>query len=203
MTAFRFNQRRTRRWWYAGATLMAAALFAVFFVVGAGAVTGSPSGFESGDGNMTLQTTDGTTTDWNCFTNQAGFAANGAQPPVGQCNQTSGATQTWADGGTTGVGTTEFQFKSGTKFDDPCVTINSGNNPPKDEWTNIAEYTEASTATNSDGGHDLFFYGASIRPVTNGNTSGNIYFSQSTTGCHTVGDVPADAWFDSRAALPR
>ena len=191
MTAFRFHQRRTRRWWYAGATLMAAALFAVFFVVGAGAVTGSPSGFESGDGNMTLQAASGT--DWNCFQGTTGpggsaFATLASGTPAG-CTVTSGATQTWADGGTTGVGTSEFQFKSGTKFDDPCVTINSGNNPPKDEWSNIAEYTEASTATNSDGGHDLFFYGASIRPVTNGNTSGNIYFSQSTTGCHTVGDV--------------
>jgi len=162
---------------------MAAALFAVFFVVGAGAVTGSPSGFESGDGNMTLQTTDGTKTDWNCFTNQAGFAGNGAQPTAGQCNVTSGATQTWADGGTTGVGSTELQFKSGTKFDDPCVVINTGSSPPKDEWTNIAEYTEAAS------NNDLFFYGASIRPVTNGNTSGNIYFSQSTGACHTVGDV--------------
>src|SRR5882724_6080418 len=114
MTAFRFNQRRTRRWWYAGATLMAAALFAVFFVVGAGAVTGTPSGFESGDGNMVLNgavTNPPTATDWNCFQGTTGstgsaFATLASGTPPG-CKVTSGATQTWADHGTTSVGTIE------------------------------------------------------------------------------------------------
>jgi hypothetical protein len=148
------------------------------------AVPASPSGFESGDGNMVLDATN--MTDWNCFQGSPGFQASanyGNNFGKGDCHVTTGATQTWADGGTTSVGTSEFQFKSGTKFDDPCVTINTGSNPPKDEWTNIAEFTEA--AANK----DLYFYGASIRPKVNGNTSGNVYFSQTTNGCHTVGDI--------------
>ncbi|TML77424.1 MAG: hypothetical protein E6G12_04210, partial [Actinobacteria bacterium] len=131
-----------------------------------------------------------TSTDWNCFagaTNTAGFSTSVASPTG--CKATTGATQTWADHGTTSVGTTEDQFKSGTKFDDPCVTLNSGNNPPKDEWTNIVEYTEADPNLNSDQGHDLYFYGGTIRPKVNGNVSGNVYFSQKTNGCHTIGDV--------------
>jgi hypothetical protein len=161
--------------------MLAVAAAAALFVAGASAVvSNSPSGFESSDGNMVLDNTDGLHTDWNCFVGSGGF-----QPgtPNSKCNVTAGATQTWADGGTTSVGTSEFQFKSGTKFDDPCVTINTGSSPPKDEWTNIAEYLEA--APNK----DLYFYGASIRPVVNGNSSGNVYFSQTTNGCHTPGDI--------------
>ena len=175
---------RRRRWLFLCTTVVAFAV-AAFFIAGAGAVTGTPSGFESGDGNMTLL--GGSGTDWNCFQGTTGPGgstfATLASTPAG-CTVTSGATQTWSDGGTTGVGSTENQFKSGSKFDDACVVINAGNNPPKDEWTNIAEYTESAPTTN-----DLYFYGASIRPVVNGNTSGNIYFSQTSNGCHTVGDV--------------
>jgi hypothetical protein len=160
------------------------ALVALLLPASSGAVAGSPSQFESGDGNMVLNAS--LNTDWNCFQGTPGFQASanyGGTFTKADCKATTGATQTWADGGTTSVGSSEFQFKPGTKFDDPCVTINSGNNPNKDEWTNIAEYTEA--AANS----DLYFYGASIRQSTLGNSSGNVYFSQSTNGCHTPGDV--------------
>jgi hypothetical protein len=160
------------------------ALVAFLLPASSGAVGGSPSQFESGDGNMVLNAS--LNTDWNCFQGTPGFQSNknyGGTFTKNDCKATTGATQTWADGGTSSVGTNEFQFKSGTKFDDPCVTINSGNNPNKDEWTNIAEYTEA--AANK----DLYFYGASIRQSTLGNSSGNVYFSQTTNGCHTPGDV--------------
>src|SRR5437870_5031406 len=177
-----------RRHWLFLLCLVSAISAAAISITGAGAVTGSPSGFESSDGNMVLDTSGNT--DWNCFAgsgNTGGFSTS-VSSPAG-CAVTSGATQTWADHGTTSVGTTEDQFKSGTKFDDPCVTLNSGNNPPKDEWTNIVEYTEADPNLNSDQGHDLYFYGGTIRPKVNGNVSGNVYFSQKTTGCHTIGDV--------------
>jgi hypothetical protein len=179
---------RRRRRWYLGTTLVVAAFFTVF-VSGAFATTfetNSPSGFEAADGNMVLSaTTANTSTDWNCFVGQGGFQAG---TPDSNCKVTTGATQIWADGGTTSVGSTEIEQTSGQKFDTACPTFPAGNNPPKDEWSNIAEYTEQSTATNLQGGHDLYFYGATIRPVTNGNSSGNVYFSQSTT-CRTVGDV--------------
>jgi hypothetical protein len=158
-----------------------------FYIAGAGAVTGSPSKFESGDGNMLLATSGNT--DWNCFQGSGGFPSGAHYGPSGSnftkadCAQTTGATQTWADGGTTGVGASELEFKGGTKFDDACTVIQGGNNPPKDEWSNIAEYTESAS------NQDLYFYGASIRPVVNGNASGNVYFSQKANGCHTVGDI--------------
>jgi hypothetical protein len=175
---------RRRRWLFPLCLIVALGA-AAFFIAGAGAVTGSPSGFESGDGNMVLNdTSSGTSTDWNCFVGQPGFQSG---TPNAQCAVTSGATQTWADGGTTSVGSNELEFKGGTKFDDECPVVQGGNNPPKDEWSNIAEYTEAAS------NHDLWFYGASIRPVVNGNSSGNVYFNQGTNpngaGCHTVGDI--------------
>jgi Prealbumin-like fold domain len=177
---------RRRRWLFV-LCLVVALGAAAFFIAGAGAVTGTPSGFESGDGNMLLGQSGNT--DWNCFagpSNTGGFQTSNTFPPA-NCAVTTGATQTWADGGTTSVGSNEYEFKGGTKFDDECPVVQTGNNPPKDEWSNIAEYTEAAS------NHDLYFYGASIRPVVNGNSSGNVYFNQGTNpkgaSCHTVGDV--------------
>jgi len=191
MSMFRRIGRRAappgsqRRKWVFGTTLLVVLSSMTYFAMGAGAVvTNSPSSFESGDGNMVLNTSGNT--DWNCFQGVTGFQATanyGGSFTKSDCAVTTGASQTWADGGINNVGTNEFQFKSGTKFDDPCVTVNSGNNPPKDEWTNIAEYTEASST------NDLYFYGASIRGSVNGDSSGNVYFSQKSTGCHTPGDV--------------
>jgi Prealbumin-like fold domain len=198
MAAFNFHRRQTRRWWYAGVTLIAAAFFTVFFVVGAsatgiGALSGSPSNFESGDGNMVLNTSGNT--DWNCFQGSGGFQATanygtdsgGNAFAKSDCKVTTGATQTWADGGTTSVGTTETQIVSGTKFDTMCPPTNTGGNPPKDEFTNVAEYSDFDASGN------LFFYGAVIRPTTNGNTSGNVILAQNATatsiGCRTAGDV--------------
>src|SRR3954447_23057773 len=99
MSAFKFHQRRTRRWWYGGgATLVATLFFVVFFVASSGAVVnGSPSGFEADDGNMTLQLTGGSNTDWNCFAgaNTAGFSTAVSKPSG--CKVTTGATQVTAD----------------------------------------------------------------------------------------------------------
>lgn len=177
---------RRRRWLFLACLVVTVGVGGVF-IAGAGAVTGSPSKFESGDGNMLLGTSGNT--DWNCFQGSGGFPTGANYGPSGSgftqasCAKHLGATQVWSDGGTTSVGTNELEFKGGTKFDDACTVIQGGNNPPKDEWSNIAEYTETS------GTGDLWFYGASIRPVVNGNTSGNVYFSQRANGCRTVGDI--------------
>jgi len=194
MTAFRFRQRRTRRWWYIGTTFVIAAFFTVFLVSGALAATFTPgpSGFESGDGNMALDAGGAVATDWNCFQGTSNFfsshygpAPTGSSFTAADCKAKTGAVDVIADSQTSPAG--ELEQKSGQKFDTTCPTFQAGNNPPKDEWTNVAEYTEA--ATNG----DLFFYGATIRPVVNGNTSGNVYFDQGTNPlgatCHVVGDV--------------
>jgi hypothetical protein len=156
---------------------------AAFFIAGASALNNSPSKFEAGDGNMTLGTSGNT--DWNCFQHTDGFATLASGTPAG-CAVTSGATNTSNPN-------PKFGQTPGEKFDTACPTTKVGNNPPKDVWSDVAQYLEASPTLNSDNGHDIYFYGASIRPVVNGNSSGNIYFSQGTNpngaNCRTVGDV--------------
>ena len=134
-------------------------------------VPGSASNFESGDGNMTLDTTGDT--DWNCFVGTTGFQAG---TPAAGCKVTTGATQTAADA------TGETKLTSGTKFDDPCVTFTTSNTPPKDDFTNIAEYSDVSSTG------DTYLYAAAIRATANGNASGNVEFNQATNGCRTAGD---------------
>jgi hypothetical protein len=79
-------------------------------------------------------------------------------------------------------------LKSGSKFDDQCPELNTGHNPPKDEFQATAEYSDVNTSK------DTFFYGASIRPTTNGDSSGNLELNQiagnGTTqhGCRSSGD---------------
>jgi len=193
MAAFNFHKRRTRRWWYAGTTLVVVAFFAVFFVTSSSALNASPSNFEAGDGNMTLDASGNT--DWNCFQGTDGFqtSANLGPGPGGttftrnaDCAAKSGATNSPSPN-------PDFEQTPGQKFDTACPTFKIGNNPPKDVWSDVAQYIEASPSLNSDNGHDIYFYGASIRPVVNGNSSGNIYFSQGTNpngaNCRTVGDV--------------
>jgi hypothetical protein len=172
---------RRRGWWYGGATLVAALFFVVFFVASSGAVvSGSPSGFESNDGNMLLNaTTANTNTDWNCFLGHGGF-----QPgtPSTNCKVTTGATQVTADANG------EISWVNGQKFDTQCPALAVNNNPPKDEFTNVAAFSD--TAANQ----DVFFYGATIRSTANGNASGDVEFNQgsgngtTSAGCRTAGD---------------
>src|ERR1051326_635164 len=70
MAAFNFHRRKTRRWWYAGATLVAAALFAVFYVAGASAtLTNSPYDGSNGtlDSGITGHADDPSGSNDNAF----------------------------------------------------------------------------------------------------------------------------------------
>ena len=174
------RERRTRRWWYASATLVAAVAFAVLFVASSGAVvTGSPSGFESNDGNMVLNNTDGSHTDWNCFVGSDNFQSG---TPNTNCKVKTGATHVTADANG------EISWVNGQKFDTQCPALAVNNNPPKDEFSDVAAFSD--TASNS----DVFFYGAAIRPIVNGNASGDVELNQvagngtTTAGCRTAGD---------------
>jgi Prealbumin-like fold domain len=171
---------RRRRWWYAGATLVAAAVFVVFFVASSGAVTGSPSNFESDDGNMVLNASGDT--DWNCFQGTDAFATLASGTPVG-CAVTTGAIHVTADAAG------EITWKNGQKFDTQCPVLQTGSVPNKDDFTDIAEYQEF--AANG----DLYFYGGAIRQTANGNASGDVEFNQASgngttsAGCRTAGDL--------------
>jgi hypothetical protein len=138
-------------------------------------VSGSPSNFESGDGNMTVDysTLGVNDTDWNCFN----------IGPTANCKTTTGAQFITADS------SGEVQWVPGQKFDTACPTTNTGNNPPKDEFVNIAQFAETDASLNE------FFYGANIRSSNNGNASGDIEFDHNkgatptSMPCRVAGDI--------------
>ena len=173
---------RGKRTW---GVLAAAAALAIGITIPAMAVvSGSPSQFESNDGNMTVQTAGNT--DWNCFANgnSSGFASG---ITVGQaCHSPLNFSEAAARPADANG---EVQLNNGSKFDDQCPGLSIGNNPPKDEFQATAEFSETNPSTK-----DTFFYGASIRPTTNGNSSGNLELNQiagnGTTqhGCRSSGD---------------
>ena len=175
------RRRRGGRLGTALATVLAAGSFVVVTALQSGAVTGSISGFESGDGDLVLSSTDGSHTDWSCFVNATGFAANASTPAP--CKATAGATNTASD-----AVNGEVEWVSGQKFDTKCPSLSTGNNPPKDEFTDVAAYTDTDTSSN------VFFYGGAIRSSANGNASGDVEFNQNsgddskTAGCRTPND---------------
>src|SRR5512142_2729991 len=152
-TLWRFSRGRSRRFWASGATLLVVAVFALVFVAASSALAGSPSGFESKDGNMTLDTSGNT--DWNCFQGANGFATLASGTPAG-CDVTSGATQLTADA------SAEITWVNGQKFDTQCPALETGNVPSKDDFTHVASYGEIAS------NNDAFFYGAAIRATANG-----------------------------------
>jgi hypothetical protein len=134
---------------------------------------------------MTVETAGNT--DWNCFANghSAGFASG---ITVGQ---TCASPLNFNDAAARAADAQgEIQLVGGSKFDDQCPGLNIGNNPPKDEFQATAEFSDQNTATPP----HTFFYGASIRPTTNGDSSGNLELDQiagnGTTqhGCRSSGD---------------
>lgn len=113
-----------------------------------GVLSGSPSNFESDDGNMVV-TTFGNS-DWKTVP----FVKT---PDV--FNSTS-----------------DDSFTPGQKQDTTCPDITGHKNPAKDDFTDVARYTEVSGA-----GH-TFLYGATIRYAANGNASENIELKQGGAG---------------------
>jgi len=175
-----------------GLTVVVAVSLTTVFTAGiSGAVvTGSPSGFESNDGNMTVEGTNAA--DWNCFGNGAapGFAT-GINKGTGTCSTAlvpgnAVAIHPDANNGANG----EVTWKSGQKLDASCPALtNNGSVPNKDDFTGIASYNELDSAKPP----NTFLYGAEIRATANGNSSGNVELNQSagTAACpinRTAGD---------------
>jgi hypothetical protein len=186
MAAFSFHKRQTRRWWYAGATLMALAFFTVFFVVAASAdnasgcdfaatgTTQSCSGpltgdtFAGGDGNLLTSPTTFGTTDWqNVAELHAGFDLPS--------------------------GTGDNSFGQGTKEDNANVTVVSGSIPPnKSDLTRFYE----SSAIGSNG-HNFLYLGWERSNVL-GSANMDFEINQATTpglgtpGAHTINRTAGD-----------
>lgn len=147
--------RRGRLAWL-GSIFTVTMVLALILVPSAQAVlTGSPSKFESGNdpttglGNMIVDTAGNN--DWATvdFTHISDAAAS----------------------------TSDDSFTPGQKQDTTCPTIEGHKNPPKDDFTDIASFTEVNATTG-----DTYLYGATIRHAANGNASENIELKQGTAG---------------------
>jgi hypothetical protein len=135
-------------------------LVALFAISSAsGVLPGSPSSFESGNdpslglGNMVVNTTGNT--DWVSVTGEANYVH-------------------LSD---TAASNSDDSFTPGSKQDEICPTTEGHKNPPKDDFTDVASFTE----TNATSG-DIYLYGATIRYASNGNASENIELKQGTSG---------------------
>jgi hypothetical protein len=73
--------------------------------------------------------------------------------------------------------TTDDSFTPGQKQDTTCPTVEGHGNPPKDDFTDVASYTEVNATTG-----DTYLYGATIRYAANGNASENIELKKGTDG---------------------
>jgi hypothetical protein len=147
---------RRRRLALLGTIFTTITLLALIVVPSAQAVLpGSPSKFESGNdptlglGNMIVDTAGNN--DWATvsFTHISDAAASNS----------------------------DDSFTPGQKQDTTCPTIEGHKNPPKDDFTDIASYTEVNATTG-----DTYLYGATIRYAANGNASENIELKQGTGG---------------------
>jgi hypothetical protein len=150
---------RTRRTLIVVGTVLGTAL--AFTLVGNSALAvlaGSPSNFEASDGNMVVDTTGNN--DWNSVQNSPNYV---------HLTDLFKTTQ-------------DDSFQSGQKQDAPCPVINTNKNPPKDDFTDIASYTETNFDSTSPYFHHTFLDGATIRVAANGNASENVELNQGTNG---------------------
>src|SRR6266508_5447656 len=110
---------------------------------------GSPSNFESNDGNMIVDTTGNH--DW----------ANVSFVHVSDLAST----------------TSDDSFAPGQKQDTVCPDVAPHGNPPKDDFTDVASFSETNGTTG-----DTYLYGATIRYTANGNASENVELKQGLSG---------------------
>jgi hypothetical protein len=140
--------------WVFGTTVVAAVAVMGLFVASAfGVLSGSPSNFESGDGNMTVDTQGNN--DWNSVTGNSNYVH------LTDLSNT----------------TSDDSFKSGQKQDTVCPVIDTNKNPPKDDFTDVASFNETSSTTGA-----TYLYGATIRFTPNGNASENVELNQGKNG---------------------
>lgn len=173
MSLGNFRRRPIRRRWVIGFTLTAILAAVALFVASASGVPGSPSDFESNDGNMIVDT-------------------------MGQNDWASVAFDHVSDPAHTG---TDNSFVPGQKQDTTCPDVTGHQNPPKDDFTDVASYTETASGGTYDG--DTFLYGATIRYAPNGNASENVELKKSSELCpgQPVGGVTVRTADDKLIAI--
>jgi hypothetical protein len=143
-----------------------AAVMALFVASALGVLSGSPSNFESSDGNMIVDTPGNA--DWNSV---AGGCFGGANVSGGSC--VSGNYVHLVD---VASSSSDDSFKPGQKQDTVCPVITGSKNPPKDDFTDVASFNETNPTS-----LDTFLYGATIRFAANGTASENIELTRERT----------------------
>jgi hypothetical protein len=145
-----------RRRWVLGITTTAvAAVMALFIASASGVLSGSPSGFEAQDGDMVAGNSGGTH-DWNNVNFFHVVDVSSSQ--------------------------SDDAFVSGQKQDTVCPDTYQHGNPPKDDFTDVASFSETNTDTSSAFYLHTFLYGATIRFAANGNASENVELKQGLNG---------------------
>jgi hypothetical protein len=157
------GSRRRRRFLFAPLTLVV--LIALIAISSAsGVLAGSPSKFESGNdptlglGNMVVNTTGNK--DWISVTGEGSYVH---LPDAA-------------------ASTSDDSFTPGQKQDTVCPTVEGHKNPPKDDFTDVASFSEVNTTDGDAHEGDVYLYGATIRYAPNGNASENIELKQGTSG---------------------
>lgn len=146
-------------------------------------LSGSPSNFESGDGNMTVDwTTSGANdADWNCV---SGFPGVRVSENGSSCSTTNTAPY-FHDADPKAYTTKDISWVPGQKQDLDCPSLTQSKNPAKDTFTDVASYAEQSNAG------QFYLYGGTIRYAANGNSSENVELKHGTGGtCSQVITLP-------------
>jgi hypothetical protein len=145
------NRPIRRRWVFGTTTTLVAAVMALFIASASGVLSGSPSSFEAQDGDM-VAGNHGGTHDWAnvSFFHVVDLASSQS----------------------------DDSFVSGQKQDTTCPDTYQHGNPPKDDFTDVASFSETNTTSGSPQLGHTFLYGATIRYAANGNASENIELKQ-------------------------
>ena len=157
------NPRGNRRWTLIGTLTVVVMAFGIASAFGI--LSGSPSSFESNDGNM-IVAQNSTNNDW--------ATVDGTCTPSTTQDCSSGNFVHLVDA----VGQTDDSFDPGQKMDTVCPDVQAHGNPNKDDFTHIASYTE----TQSSAPFHTFLYGATIRVAANGNASENVELKSGKNG---------------------
>lgn len=160
---------RGRTWQVA--SLAAAALLALFVASALAFLEGSPSQFEAGDGNMTLEHNGNA--DWNCLSSLSGVKlSNNGSTTCSKLNKANYVSMPAPNFYTT----KDIAWKAGQKQDTSCPSLVEGKSPGKDTFTHIASYNETALVNGKLG--NTFLYGATLRFTANGDASENVELNQ-------------------------
>ena len=176
---------RHRGWAFRVVAMTVVGVMVLFVASALGVLAGSPSKFESGDGNMTVEASG--SVDWNCFKTTFTIHVSENGSTCGTVNEANYVSFPAPNAYTS----KDISWKSGQKQDTSCPALVESKDPAKDTFTHVASYNETALSGGKLG--DTFLYGSTIRFTANGNASENVELNQKegTSECsipRTAGD---------------